>query len=93
MPRDGQSAFVVHAALVALHRPLPVVLPQIAGLLVQSVVVDWHRFRLQSELLAQVLPATLQTPLMNGQSASAVQTLLVWMLHLPANVGGGQVVV
>ncbi len=79
--------------MVALHRPLPGTLPQIAGLLVRSVVVDWHRFRLQSELLAQLLPATLQTPLMNGQSAIVVQTLLVWMLHLPANVEGGQVVV
>jgi hypothetical protein len=79
--------------LVALHRPLPGTLPQIAGLLVQSVVVDWHRFRLQSELLAQLLPATLHTPLMNGQSASLVQTLVFWMLHLPANVDGGQVVV
>jgi hypothetical protein len=79
--------------LVALHRPLPGTLPQIAGLLVQSVVVDWHRFRLQSVLLVQLLPATLHTPLMNGQSVSAVQTLVVWMLHLPANVGGGQVVV
>ena len=79
--------------MVALQRPLPGTLPQIAALLVQSVVVDWQRFRLQSELLAQLLPATLHTPLMNGQAAALVQSLEFWMLHLPANVDGGQVVV
>ena len=84
---------VVQAVLLMLHLPLPAALPQIAALAVQSVVVAWQRFKLQSELLAHVLPATLQAPLMNGQSALLVQTLLVWMLHFPANVEGGQVVV
>jgi hypothetical protein len=47
---------------------------------------------LQSLLIAQDLLSMLQVPLTNGQSEFWVQTLLVWMLHLPAKVEGGQVV-
>lgn len=94
LPAAGQ---VLTPALIVQERPDLAQVPPVTG---QSVLTlqeplgaPWQRLRLQSALLVHVLPATLQVPLMNGQSASLAQTLPVWMLQLPANVDGGQVVV
>ncbi len=82
---------IVQACPVLLH--VPPVIGQSELELQEPLTAPWQRLRLQSPLLAQLLPATLQVPLTNGQSAFLVQTLLVWMLHFPANVDGGHVVV
>lgn len=94
LPAGGQvltPALIVQACPVLLQ--VPPVIGQSVLTLQEPLDAPWQRLRLQSELLAQLLAATLHVPLTNGHSALLVQVLLVWMLHLPANVDGGQVVV
>lgn len=93
LPAAGQvltPALIVHACPVLAQ--VPPLIGQSVSTLHEPLAAPWQRFRLQSPSLAQLFPATLQVPLMNGQSVSAVHTFPVWMLQLPANVGGGQVV-
>jgi hypothetical protein len=94
LPAAGQvltPALIVHACPVLAH--VPPLIGQSVSTLQEPLDAPWQRLRLQSPLLAQLFPATLQVPLMNGQSASLVHTLPVLILQLPAKVGGGQVVV
>ncbi len=67
LPAAGQvltPALIVQTCPDLLH--VPPLMGQSVSTLQDPLTAPWQRLRLQSLLLAQLLPATLQVPLMNG---------------------------